>query len=164
MSVNKVIWNKGAQAASGGVHTHTHTRAHTRTAWAELWGNMHKRRKKITKQNSLFLELHVLLAPTQSKCSVFESAWSVRAWPLLRQVGMRERGTGPDVDEEQTSLCCFMITAAAAAAAAAAAEVHGRLSLQRRWRGGGGECEDGEGILQRNPHPASPPPSLLAVC
>lgn len=50
VSVNKVIWNKGAQAALGGVHTckRTHTCMHTekKRAWTETLEDMHKEKNK----------------------------------------------------------------------------------------------------------------------
>lgn len=62
MSVNKVIWNKGAQAALGGVYKYTQTYTEARLNSGGI------------KKKKPFLELHVLLAPAQSKCSVFECA------------------------------------------------------------------------------------------
>lgn len=47
MSVNKVIWNKGAQAALGG-STHTHIYRERESAWVELWEEQKKKNKKKT--------------------------------------------------------------------------------------------------------------------
>lgn len=51
-----------------GDSTHTDTHVHG------TWPGMNWEETCTEGKNSLFLELHVLLGPTQSKCSVFESA------------------------------------------------------------------------------------------
>lgn len=108
------------------------------------------RKKNKTKQNSLFLELRVLLAQTQSKCSVFESAWSARAWPLLRQVEMRERGRSWcwwRANKPCASPSLLLLLLQRSTADSRCSDDDDEEEEERRG-------EDGEGILQRTPHPS----------
>jgi len=85
-----------------------------------------------------FLELHVLLAPTQSKCSVFE----------LHDLRAHSLSAGRLGWEGETP--ALMLTKSKQAFASWSLQTLAAVEMTKRRRRRG---KDGEGILQRNPHP-----------